>query len=70
VTSVPVEGTQTMTSTENGNVWTVEVHPQRDEGGVFGEWSEWTTWVDRATAEAERQHAIDEGYMARIVRSS
>lgn len=43
-------------------LWTVEVCA----GGV---WSDWTAYVDRATAEAELRHARDEGYEARIIRA-
>lgn len=49
-----------MTGSETG--WTVEVWTE------FG-WSEWTSWVDRATADVERQNAVDEGYRARVVRA-
>lgn len=46
------------------NEWTVEAREKRS-----GAWSEWCSWVDRATAEAEKANAIDLGYRARIVRS-
>lgn len=46
------------------NIWTVQViDPDRADAG----WSAWSEWVDRATAEAERAHAVEEGYVARIV---
>ena len=35
-----------------------------------GEWSEWTAWVDRATAEAELVSARADGHRARIVRAA
>ena len=47
------------------SIWTVEAREPRS-----AVWTAWTEWVDRATAEAEKQHAIDEGYRARIVRAS
>jgi len=45
-------------------VWTVEV---RDLGG---EWTVWSEWVDRVTAEAERVVAEDDGYQTRVVAAS
>ena len=46
-------------------MWTVEA---RSKGGDT--WTVWTEWVDRATAEAEKQHAAELGYFARIVEAS
>jgi len=44
--------------------WTVQA---RTPGG---EWTVWTAWVDRATAEDERIVAEDDGYQTRIVAAS
>ena len=44
-------------------IWTVQV-PLADG------WSDWTAWVDRATAEHELVNARSQGYRARIVRAS
>jgi hypothetical protein len=57
------------TEWQHRNVWTVQA---RGGGGRSDadEWTVWSEWVDRTTAEAEKQHAIDEGYVARIVRAS
>jgi hypothetical protein len=33
-------------------------------------WTEWAAWVDRATAEAERANAREQGHFARIRRAS
>jgi hypothetical protein len=46
------------------NDWTVQA---REPGG---DWTTWSAWVDRATAEAEKANALDEGFHARIVRAS
>jgi hypothetical protein len=47
---------------DDKNIWTVEA---RD--WVTQQWAIWSSWVDRATAEAEKDHLEDEGYEARIV---
>jgi hypothetical protein len=47
-------------------VWTVEAKDPRPGA----EWTIWLSWVDRATAEAEKRQARAEGYLARIVRAS
>jgi hypothetical protein len=46
-------------------IWTVEARDPATK-----KWTTWSSWVDRATAEDEKEHAKDEGYAARIVRAS
>ena len=50
-------------------IWTVEARDTESRDPLAHDWSEWTAWVDRATAEVEKQHAEDDGYEARIVRA-
>lgn len=45
-------------------IWTVEA---RDP--ATRKWTTWNSWVDRATAEVEKEHAEEDGYEARIVRA-
>lgn len=46
----------------SANVWTVLARYVDRQP-----WTEWTTWVDRATAEAEADNARELGYQARVV---
>lgn len=50
----------------NESAWNVMA---RDPNLMGSQWTEWTTWVDRATAEAESLNAKDNGFAARIVRA-
>lgn len=43
-------------------LWTVQV---TGCGTTF--WSDWSTWVDRSTAEAERAVALADGYRVRLI---
>jgi hypothetical protein len=46
-------------------IWTVEARKPHSS-----QWTVWSDWVDRATAEAEKEHAEEDGYVVRIVRAS
>lgn len=50
-------------------LWTVEARDPNADDPAVRDWTIWTEWVDRATAEVEMGRARDDGYQARIVRS-